>query len=268
MRWPRHLARIGPRTRRGARLNRPAAGLGRRDSGSDVGYFDVTASIEQQIADELGVAHWQVAAAVNLLDEGATVPFVARYRKEATGTLDDAQLRALEERLRYLRELLLRRTAILESIRGQGKLDPALTAKIMAADTKARLEDIYLPYKPKRRTKAQLAREMGLAPLADCLLADPSQDPGIVAARYVDAARGVGDTAAALEGARSILTERFSEDPDLIGQLREQLWSRGRLRSMVREGRHDVGAKFADYFDFSEALTRLPSHRILALFRG
>ncbi len=210
----------------------------------------------------------QVTAAVDLLDGGATVPFIARYRKEATGMLDDAQLRTLEERLRYLRELEDRRTTILESIRSQGKLDDALEAQIMAADSKARLEDIYLPYKPKRRTKAQIAREAGLEPLAEMLLADPSQDPQTTATAFVDPDKGVADTTAALEGARAILVERFAEDADLIGTLRERMWSRGRLTSRVREGRQDAGAKFADYFDFAEPFTTLPSHRILALFRG
>ncbi|WP_442933349.1 Tex family protein, partial [Micromonospora psammae] len=228
----------------------------------------VTQSVHQRIADELGVAERQVRAAVELLDGGATVPFIARYRKEATGLLDDAQLRTLEERLRYLRELDERRTAVLESIRAQGKLDEALEAQIMAADSKSRLEDIYLPYKPKRRTRAQIAREAGLAPLAETLLADPAQEPRAVAAGYVDADRGVADAAAALEGARAILIERFAEDADLIGTLREQMWSRGRLVSRVRDGQETAGAKFADYFDFSEPYPKLPSHRILAMFRG
>ncbi|WP_338051895.1 Tex family protein [Pseudonocardia acidicola] len=225
-------------------------------------------SIQQRIADELGVRPHQVAAAVDLLDGGATVPFIARYRKEATGTLDDAQLRTLEERLRYLRELEDRRVAVLDSIRGQGKLDEALEAQILAADSKARLEDIYLPYKPKRRTKAMIAREAGLEPLADTLLADPAQHPQATAEAYVDAEKGVADVAAALEGARSILIERFAEDADLIGGLRERMWAGGRLVSKVREGKETEGAKFADYFDFSEPFTKLPSHRILAVFRG
>ncbi|WP_431607122.1 Tex family protein [Protofrankia symbiont of Coriaria ruscifolia] len=228
----------------------------------------VTTSVHRRIAEELGVREGQVTAAVDLLDGGATVPFIARYRKEATGMLDDAQLRTLEERLRYLRELEDRRTTILESIRSQGKLDDALEAQIMAADSKARLEDIYLPYKPKRRTKAQIAREAGLEPLAEMLLADPSQDPQTTATAFVDPDKGVADTTAALEGARAILVERFAEDADLIGTLRERMWSRGRLTSRVREGRQDAGAKFADYFDFAEPFTTLPSHRILALFRG
>ncbi|WP_219419228.1 Tex family protein [Pseudonocardia nigra] len=223
-------------------------------------------SIPQRIADELGVRPHQVAAAVDLLDGGATVPFIARYRKEATGTLDDAQLRTLEERLRYLRELEERRTVVLDEIRKQGKLDEALEARILAAESKARLEDIYLPFKPKRRTKAMIAREAGLEPLADTLLADPTQDPSGVAEGYRN--EQVPDAAAALEGARSILVERFAEDADLIGGLRERMWTRGRLVTKVREGKETEGAKFADYFDFSEPFTKLPSHRILAAFRG
>ncbi|WP_228973849.1 Tex family protein [Streptomyces sp. DH12] len=228
----------------------------------------MTTSIEGRIAEELGVRVRQVKAAVELLDGGSTVPFIARYRKEATGTLDDAQLRTLEERLRYLRELEDRRGAVLDSVREQGKLTPELEARIREADTKARLEDIYLPFKPKRRTKAQIAREAGLEPLADGLLDDPSVEPLAAAAAYVDADRGVADPAAALEGARAILTERFSEDPDLIGELRERMWTRGRLVARVREGKEEAGAKFADYFDFSEPFTELPSHRVLAMLRG
>ncbi|MEU8057755.1 Tex family protein [Microbispora bryophytorum] len=226
----------------------------------------MTTSIQQRIAEELGVRESQVNAAVDLLDGGSTVPFIARYRKEATGALDDAQLRTLEERLRYLRELEERRAAILDSIRSQGKLDEALEARIMEADSKARLEDIYLPFKPKRRTKAQIARELGLEPLADALLTDPTLDPQATAEGYVR--EGVADAAAALEGARAILVERFAEDADLIGDLRERMWSRGRLISQVREDKQESGAKFSDYFDFSEPFTRLPSHRILAMFRG
>ncbi len=226
------------------------------------------ASLSERIAEELGVPQWQVGAAVGLLDGGATVPFVARYRKEATGGLDDAQLRTLQERLDYLRELEERRTAILNSIREQGKLDDALEVKIMAVDSKARLEDLYLPFKPKRRTKAQIAREAGLQALADGLLTDPTLDPQTTASQYVDLDKGVPDAAAALDGARAILVERFAEDPDLIGSLREQMWSRGRMVSRVRDGQQDAGAKFADYFEFSERFTKLPSHRILALFRG
>ncbi|MEU6116680.1 Tex family protein [Streptomyces sp. NPDC047117] len=225
-------------------------------------------SIESRIAEELGVRERQVKAAVELLDGGSTVPFIARYRKEATEMLDDAQLRALEERLRYLRELEERRTAVLESVRSQGKLDAALEAQIRGAESKARLEDIYLPFKPKRRTKAQIAREAGLEPLADGLLSDPSVEPQAAAAAFVDADKGVADPAAALEGARAILTERFSEDADLIGELRERMWTRGQVASKVREGKEEAGAKFADYFDFAEPFTELPSHRVLAMFRG
>ncbi|MFE1826063.1 Tex family protein [Streptomyces yangpuensis] len=228
----------------------------------------MTMSIEGRIAEELGVRERQVKAAVELLDGGSTVPFIARYRKEATEMLDDAQLRTLEERLRYLRELEDRRAAILDSVREQGKLDAELEARINAADTKARLEDIYLPFKPKRRTKAQIAREAGLEPLADGLLADPSVDPAAAAAAFVDADKGVADPAAALEGARAILTERFAEDADLIGELRERMWGRGRLAAKVREGKEEAGAKFADYFDFAEPFTALPSHRVLAMLRG
>ncbi|WP_274564100.1 Tex family protein [Streptomyces spiramyceticus] len=228
----------------------------------------MTTSIEGRIAEELGVKERQVRAAVELLDGGSTVPFIARYRKEATEMLDDAQLRTLEERLRYLRELEERRTAILESVREQGKLDEALEARIRTADTKARLEDIYLPFKPKRRTKAQIAREAGLEPLAQGLLGDTSVDPLAAAAAFVNAEKGVADATAALDGARAILTERFSEDADLIGELRERMWSRGRLAAKVRAGKEEAGAKFADYFDFAEPFTALPSHRVLAMLRG
>ncbi|MGW2936822.1 Tex family protein [Streptomyces sp. NPDC001156] len=225
-------------------------------------------SIEGRIAEELGVRERQVKAAVELLDGGSTVPFIARYRKEATEMLDDAQLRTLEERLRYLRELEERRTAILESVREQGKLTDELEAQIRGAETKARLEDIYLPYKPKRRTKAQIAREAGLEPLAEGLLGDPTVEPLAAAAAFVDADKGVDDPQAALDGAQAILTERFSEDADLIGELRERMWVRGRLAAKVREGKEEAGAKFADYFDFTEPFTELPSHRILAMLRG
>jgi uncharacterized protein len=226
------------------------------------------AKINQQIAQELGVREQQVEATVTLLDGGATVPFIARYRKELTGALDDAQLRTLEERLTYLRELEERRTAILNSVREQGKLDAALEAAIMAADSKGRLEDIYLPYKPKRRTKAEIAKEAGLEPLAELLLTQPQNDPQAVAASYVDANKQVADVAAALDGARAILVERFAEDADLIGALREQMWSAGLMVSTVRKGKKTEGEKFNDYFDFSQPLHKLPSHRILAMFRG
>ncbi|HMG44382.1 MAG TPA: Tex family protein [Acidimicrobiales bacterium] len=228
----------------------------------------VNPSIDRRLADELDVRSGQVEAAVALLDGGATVPFVARYRKEATGGLDDTQLRNLEERLGYLRELEDRRATILESIREQGKLDAELEAKVLAAETKARLEDIYLPYKPKRRTKAQIAREAGLAPLADLLLTEPGTEPQAAAAGYVDEGKGVADADAALQGARAILTERFAEDADLLGELRERMWTKGRLVARARDGEEERGAKYSDYFSFGEAFTELPSHRTLALLRG
>ncbi|WP_420094766.1 Tex family protein [Nocardia asteroides] len=212
-------------------------------------------SVDRRIAEELGVRESQVRATVELLDGGATVPFVARYRKEVTEGLDDAQLRTLEERLHYLRELDERRAAVVESIRGQGKLDDELHRQLLLADTKARLEDIYLPYKPKRRTKAQIAREAGHEPVADALIGDPATDPA-------------GYTAEQLEGARAILVERFAEDADLVGELRELMWKRGRVSAAVRPGKEEAGAKFADYFEFAEAFESLPSHRILALLRG
>ncbi|GAB3657899.1 Tex family protein [Glycomyces tarimensis] len=225
-------------------------------------------AIDQRIAEELSVGAHQVRAAVALLDDGSTVPFVARYRKEATGGLSDEQLRTLEERLGYLRELDARRAAILEAVREQGKLTDQLAAQIDAADTKSRLEDLYAPYKQKRRTKAQIAREAGLEPLADALMSDPTQDPETAAAGFLNPEAEINDAAAALAGARAILTERFSEDADLIGELRERMWQRGRIVSRVRDGAEEQGAKFSDYFDFSETFTTLPSHRVLALLRG
>src|SRR6202035_787729 len=225
-----------------------------------------TTSIVRKIAAELGVRDHQVSAAVDLLDGGATVPFIARYRKEATGTLDDAQLRTLDERLRYLRELEERRAAILASIEEQGKLTDELRGSIDAAETKARLEDLYLPYKPKRRTKAQIARENGLEPLAELLLADPATDPREAAGGYLN--ENVADVAAALDGARAILVERFAEDADLIGTLRERMWSQGNLVAKVREGKEEDGNKYSDYFDFAEAFGKLKAHRVLAMFRA
>ncbi|MGY6567674.1 MAG: Tex family protein [Salinarimonas sp.] len=226
------------------------------------------AGINQRIAQELGVRPEQVSAAVALIDEGSTIPFIARYRKEATGGLDDAQLRDLDERLAYLRELEKRRAAILESIESQGKLDDALRARILEAETKARLEDLYLPYKPKRRTKAQIAREAGLEPLADQLWSDPSQQPETRAAGFIDEAKGVADAKAALEGARAIIAERLSEDAELIGKLRERYWAQGVLTAKVRAGKEQSGAKFSDYFDYAQPLAKLPAHRVLALYRG
>jgi uncharacterized protein len=226
------------------------------------------ANINRRIAEELGVHEQQVGATVALLDEGATVPFIARYRKEITGSLDDAQLRALEDRLNYLRELEDRRAAILNSVREQGKLDAILEAAILAADSKGRLEDIYLPFKPKRRTKAEIAKERGLEPLAQLLLAEPQNDPKTLAEPFINVDNSIADVAAALDGARAILVERFAEDADLIGVLREQMWSNGVMSSTVRSGKKTEGEKFKDYFEFSEPLTKLPSHRILAMFRG
>ncbi|WP_414497307.1 Tex family protein [Stenotrophomonas maltophilia] len=224
--------------------------------------------IAQTIADEIGAQSAQVRAAVGLLDEGASVPFIARYRKEVTGGLDDTQLRNLEVRLTYLRELEERRAAVLASIGEQGKLSDELRNDILAADTKSRLEDLYLPYKPKRRTRAQIAREAGLEPLADGLLADPTQDPQIFAATFVDADKGVADAKAALEGARAILMERWGEDAALVGELRTWLGDTGVIRARVAEGKETEGAKYRDYFEHAEALAKIPSHRLLALFRA
>jgi Transcriptional accessory protein len=224
--------------------------------------------INQRIAAELGVGVGQVAAAVALLDEGATVPFIARYRKEKTGGLDDTQLRKLEERLGYLRELEDRRATILRSIEEQGKLTPELARAINAAETKVELEDLYAPYKPKRRTKAQIAREAGLEPLADALLQNPALVPETEAEKFVAPDKGVADAKAALDGARHILIERIGEDAKLVGSLREWLWDEGVLRSTVRKGKEKDGAKFADYFDHSERIKDMPSHRALAIFRG
>ncbi|MBN8263931.1 MAG: RNA-binding transcriptional accessory protein [Xanthomonadales bacterium] len=224
--------------------------------------------IALSIATEIGAQPAQVEAAVGLLDEGATVPFIARYRKEATGGLDDTQLRTLDQRLAYLREMEERRATILASIDEQGKLDDALRAEILAADSKSRLEDLYLPYKPKRRTKAQIAREAGLEPLADTLLADPGLQPEVAAAAYVDAGKGVADAKAALDGARAILIERWSEDAALLGELRDWLAREGVIRARVVEGKQAAGEKYRDYFDHAEPLARIPSHRLLALFRG
>jgi len=226
------------------------------------------ASITLRIAQELSVHPNQVQAAVDLLDEGATVPFISRYRKEATGSLDDTQMRTLEERLRYLREMEERRAAILKSVAEQGKLTPELEKDLLDADSKVRLEDLYLPYKPKRRTKAMIAREAGLEPLAEALLADPLRVPEEAALAYVDADKGVADVKAALEGARHILMEKFSEDAELLGKLREYLWDYGVLKSTVVAGKETEGAKFRDYFDSREPMKAIPSHRALAQLRG
>lgn len=224
--------------------------------------------INQRIATELGVSPNQVTAAVDLLGEGATVPFIARYRKEKTGGLDDTQLRKLEERLGYLRELEDRRATVLKTIDGLGKLTPELVRDVNAAATKMELEDLYAPFKPKRRTKAQIAREAGLEPLSEALLKNPDLDPVAEASKYVDEGNGVGDAKAALEGARHILIERIAETPTLVGGLREWLWSDGALKSSVRKGKSDEGAKFSDYFEFGQTIKDIPSHRALAMLRG
>jgi len=224
--------------------------------------------IEHRIAAELGVRPAQVNAAIALLDEGATVPFISRYRKEATDGLDDTQLRNLEERLTYLRDLEERRVAILASIEEQGKLTPELKAEISDAETKQRLEDLYLPYKQKRRTKAQIAREAGIEPLALVLLENPELAPDEEAEKFLNADAGFADTKAVLDGARQILMEKFAEDAELLGQLREYLNEHGQLRSTVVEGKESEGAKFRDWFDFAEPIESMPSHRALALLRG
>ena len=226
-------------------------------------------SVTARLAEELAVGEGQVAATVALLDEGATVPFIARYRKEVTGGLDDGQLRTLEERLGYLRELDQRREAVLASIQEQGKLTDELRAALMAAETKARVEDIYLPYKPKRRTKAQIAKEAGLEPLADRLLADPTLVPDEVAGEFLN--DDVADAAAALEGARHIIIERASEDAELVGAVREKFWADGSLRTgpwSDEAAKSPAAQKFRDYFEFSEPLENMPSHRVLAVLRG
>jgi len=220
------------------------------------------------ISHDIAARPEQVEAAIRLLDEGATVPFIARYRKEVTGGLDDNQLRLLEERLGYLRELADRRAAVLKNIAEQGKLTAELEAALAAADTKQRLEDLYLPFKQKRRTKALIAREAGLEPLADALLADATQSPEHCAAAFIDPTKGVADAAAALEGARQILMERFAEDPELTGQLRDALWANGVMVARVVDGKELEGNKFSDYFDYREAIAKIPSHRALALLRG
>jgi uncharacterized protein len=228
----------------------------------------MTKTISQRIAEELAVREAQVTAAIQLLDEGSTVPFIARYRKEVTGALDDTQMRQLEERLHYLREMEDRRQTILGSISEQGKLSPELERSILAADTKNRLEDLYLPYKPKRRSKALIAREAGLKPLADAILADPGLDPQLLADNYLNAEAGFGDTKAVLDGARQILMERFAEDAELLAALRQFLVDHAQLASRLVDGKADEAAKFRDYFEHTEALAKIPSHRALAMFRG
>ena len=225
-------------------------------------------TIGLRLAEELGIRPQQVAATVALLDEGATVPFIARYRKEITGALDDTQLRNLEERLRYLREMEDRRAAILKSIEEQGKLTLQLQSELLAADSKTRLEDLYLPYKPKRRTKGQIAIEAGLEPLADALFNHPDLDPEAEAAAYISADKGVADAKAALDGAKYILMERFAEDANLLARLRQFMQQEATLSVRVVPGQEGAGAKFADYFQHDEALKGLPSHRALAILRG
>jgi uncharacterized protein len=225
-------------------------------------------AINARIAKELNVQLSQVTAAVDLFAEGATVPFISRYRKEKTGGLDDTQLRKLEERLGYLSELEERRLTILKSIAEQGKLTPELQRAINGADSKVDLEDIYAPFKPKRRTKAQMAREAGLEPLADALLGNPLLNPSNEAAKYLSPDKGVADVKAALEGARFILIERIGENAKLVGELRQWLWANGHLASKVAKGKSAEGAKFSDYYDFSQSIKDIPSHRALALLRG
>jgi uncharacterized protein len=228
----------------------------------------MTKSISQRIAQELSVAPSQVDAAIKLLDEGSTVPFISRYRKEVTGALDDTQMRQLEERLNYLRDMEDRRQTILTSVADQGKLSPDLEAAINNAETKNRLEDLYLPYKPRRRSKALIAREAGLEPLADALLGDPTLDPDTVANAYTNESVGVPDSKAALDGARQILMERFAEDADLLAALRQFLLDHALLASRMMDGKEQEGAKFRDYYAHTEALAKVPSHRALAMFRG
>lgn len=228
----------------------------------------MTNALSQIIASELQARNEQVSAAIQLLDEGNTVPFIARYRKEVTGGLDDTQLRQLETRLSYLRELEERRQTILKSIEEQGKLTDALATSINTTLSKTELEDLYLPYKPKRRTRGQIAIEAGLEPLADSLWNDPSQTPELVAEAYINADNGVADVKAALDGARYILMERFAEDAALLAKVRDYLWKNAHLVSRVVEGKEEDGAKFRDYFDHHEPLSQVPSHRALAMFRG
>lgn len=225
-------------------------------------------SITQQIANELAVGSQQVQAAIALLDDGATVPFIARYRKEVTGGLDDTQLRNLAQRLAYLRELEDRRAVILGSIKDQGKLTPELEQAILETASKTELEDLYLPYKPKRRTKGQIAIEAGLEPLADALFDNPELSPETEAQKYINTDAGFADEKAVLDGARFILMERFAEDAALLKKVRDYLWNNAEITSVVAPGKENEGAKYRDYFEFSEALKKIPSHRALALFRG
>ncbi|MEZ9562929.1 Tex-like N-terminal domain-containing protein, partial [Vibrio splendidus] len=220
------------------------------------------------IAEELNVRSEQVIAAVNLIDDGNTVPFIARYRKEVTGGLDDTQLRNLDSRLSYLRELDDRRQTILKSIQDQGKLTPELERDITQADSKTRLEDLYLPYKPKRRTKGQIAIEAGLEPLADTLWNEPQHDPETEAANFISSDKGIADTKAALDGARAIVMERIAEDANLLEKIRQHLTRNSELVSRVVTGKEQAGEKFKDYFEHNETLNKVPSHRALAMLRG
>jgi protein Tex len=229
---------------------------------------DTELRIIAQLAQELNIRPQQVAAVIELLKDGATVPFIARYRKEATGGLDDTVLRNLDTRLLYLRDLEDRRAAILSSITEQNKLTPELELAIKQADTKQRLEDLYAPFKVKRRTRAQIAREAGLEPLADGILADVQCDPLTLAAQYLNTEAGIADAKAALDGARDILAERYAENADLLADMRNHLWTQGYLYSKVADGKEAEGANFRDWFDFNEPLRTLPSHRILAMLRG
>ncbi|MDP1555022.1 MAG: Tex-like N-terminal domain-containing protein, partial [Hyphomonas sp.] len=226
------------------------------------------ASIARLIARELNVEEKQVTAAIDLIGEGATVPFIARYRKERTGGLDDTQLRHLAARLTYLTDLNARRDTVLKSIREQGKLTPALEKQINAAETKVALEDLYAPFKQKRRTRATIAREAGLAPLAEQLLANPNLNPAEIAAKFISKSKGVASADEALEGARHIVVETLAETPEIVGAVREKMWAEGKVRSAVARGKAEEGAKFSDYFDFDQPIEQLPSHRLLALLRG
>jgi len=230
--------------------------------------LEAQARIIAQLAQELSVRPQQVAAVIELIDDGATIPFIARYRKEATGGLDDTVLRNLDTRLIYLKDLEERRGAIMASITEQGKLTPELEREVQQADTKQRLEDLYAPFKPKRRTRAQIAREAGLEPLADAILADLTCDPAVLAAQYLNPEASINDAKAALDGARDILAERYAENADLLADMRTHLWSSGYLYSKVSDGKEADGANFRDWFDFNEPLRTLPSHRILAMLRG
>jgi protein Tex len=226
------------------------------------------ASLIARLAEEVSISTQQAQSAVELLDGGATVPFIARYRKEATQGLDDAQLRLLDERLIYLRELDERRESVLASIKEQGKLSDELALALDRATTKQDIEDLYAPYKPKRRTKAQIAREAGLQPLADLLFADPTLVPLEEAAKFVNANAGFADASSCLDGARDILSEQWAEDASLVGKVREWLWVNGLFESKVVDGKEKDGEKFRDYFDYAEPISKVPSHRALAVFRG